>query len=873
MTANNDSYEILDIKEKCLENGLKVLVLSRHYLPIVTVMLAYRVGGAHTWNGKTGIAHFLEHMMFKGTNKYPKGAIDLITQKLGGHNNAYTTCDYTCYYFMLAADRWQYALEIEADRMRNCLLSEKDFLSEKQVILEELATSQDSPIEFLDHEVEVMSFQRHPYRNPILGWREDIENLTLKELREFYENYYSPDNAVAIIVGDTTMRKVSHAVNKYFKDIPSRNVKRRNFTVEPAQRCQRRTEIISDVQLARFEFAFSTCQVGDKEDYALDIIDTILTTGKMSRLYRRLVTQEQLLQMVISINDSRRDAGLFRIVGEAHPGACEKTIEDVIFAELDKLKKRPVSPYELAKAKNIIISEFIGQRETNYELAEKIAQFEMMSSYEEINTIIRKVESVTVEDIQETCQKYFNNHQATIGWSNPKKKKEFQGIKKQHPTLRGMRIPKTLGPVYGSGRPFKNTNILERPIHKKCLDNGLEILFMENHNLPNFSMTLHVKGGYLYENPKKAGVAHLMGRLLGEGTRKYSRYKLACTSEFLGAGFKTSSTFIETRGFVRDFSQICDITADIVQHPIFDAALLQTHKQKVITSLLSFEDNSSYQARKYFMKAVYKNHPYARSPYGTLETINAISCDDIIKMHKKYFVPNNTVIAIVGNMDKKTVFSQIDEHLGQWQSRDINFNNLPSLKHRQKSTTKIIPMDKQQVNVYWGHLGIKRSNPDYYTLLVLDHILGMGSGFTDRLSKKVRDDLGLVYNIWASITSSAAIQPGTFCAFFATDPRNYKKAIDVIKDEIKSMQKGKITKEEINNAKAYLTGSFIFSFETNSYLADYLVSAYRLQLGFGYVRKFKANIEKVTRDDLVRVANQYLFPDKAITVVAGATKK
>ncbi|WP_372367273.1 M16 family metallopeptidase [Candidatus Uabimicrobium sp. HlEnr_7] len=873
MTEYNNSYEILNIQETSLENGLKVLVLPRHYLPIVTVMLVYRVGGVNTWNGKTGIAHFLEHMMFKGTQKYPKGSIDLITQKLGGHNNAYTTCDYTCYYFMLAADRWQYALEIEADRMKNCLLSEKDFLSEKKVILEELTTSQDNPIEFLDQEVEVMSFHRHSYRNPILGWREDIENLTLKELREFYEHYYAPNNAVAIIVGDTTMKKVSRAVKQNFKDIPPITLKKENRIVEPPQKCQRRTQIISEVQLARFEIAFPTCRVGSKDDYTLDIIDTILTTGKTSRLYRRLVTEEQLLQMIISLNDSRKDPGLFRIVGEAHPGACEATIEKIMFSEIDKLKKRPVSSYELTKAKNIIIAEFIGQRETNYELAEKIAQFEMMSSYKEIDKLIEKVESVTTEDIHEICQKYLNVHQSTIGWSRPKKKKKFQGKKEKPLSLRGMRIPKTIGPIYQSKKPYKNTNILKRPIHEKRLENGLTILFMENHNLPNFSMSLHVKGGYLYEDPKKAGVAHLMGRLLSEGTRKYSMYKLACTCEFLGAGFKTSSTFLETRGFVRDFPKLCDITADIVQYPNLDADLLQTHKQKVITSLLSFQDNTSYQARKHFMKLIYANHPYARSPYGTLETINDITRNDITKMHKKYFVPNNTVIALVGNMDKDSVFGEIDSHLGKWAAHDITFNSLPVLKHKRKASTKLIPLDKKQVNVYWGHLGIKRSNPDYYTLLVLDHILGMGSGFTDRLSKKVRDDLGLVYNIWASITSSAAIQPGAFSAFFATDPRNYQKAIDVIKKEIKDMQKGKITKEEINNAKAYLTGSFIFSFETNSYLTDYLISAYRLQLGFDYVRRFKEKVEKVTQDDLVRVANEYLFPDKAITVVAGAVKK
>src|SRR5579862_3405528 len=229
-----------DVGRTVLNNGLVVLTKEVHTSPIVTSMIWYRVGSRNEEMGHTGKSHFLEHMLFKGTERFKKGEIDLLTLKNGGGNNAFTSHDSTAYYFSFASDRWEVALEIEADRMVNCAFEPEEFEAEKKVVIEELKTGLDSPWGLLHQEEEAAAFKVHPYRNPIVGWLQDVERATAEAQQAYYHRYYHPNNATLVVVGDFDTTDVLKKIDRAFGSIPAGPAPNRMVLSEPSQRGERR---------------------------------------------------------------------------------------------------------------------------------------------------------------------------------------------------------------------------------------------------------------------------------------------------------------------------------------------------------------------------------------------------------------------------------------------------------------------------------------------------------------------------------------------------------------------------------------------------------------------------------------------------------
>ncbi len=858
----------LGIYETKLTNGLKVICLERHHLPIVTVMTAYRIGGAHLFQGKTGLAHFLEHMMFKGTKQFPKGKIDHLTQKWGGVNNAFTTLDYTCYFFTFASDHWEKALEIEADRMSNCLWSELEFENEKRVILEELSSSMDSPYEVLEQKLDAVTFARHPYRNPILGWREDLENLTLKDLQMFYKELYTPNNAVITLVGNFSKENSLNKIHRYFSTTPL--IKSSLVSPQPVEpQGKIHLTLKQDVEVARFQILFHTCPTREEDDRVLDIIDILLTYGRSSRLYRRLVQSEKLLQNVYSMNDTRKQSGIFLILGDVCPGVQSDIVEKTLEEELKKLQSKKVGKNELLKAKNIVLTGFVFQQETTYDMAEQITEMEMLGGQKDFSEDLGLIQSISEDDIQRVAKKYFDFSLATVGWSVPKSKgvESSQPKQEKMKTLRGIQVPLS-NKKFLRLKPSSHAQGIG-DVQQHTLDNGLTILLLENSLFPTVSMEASVRCSFSYEDPIKSGSAYLMGRLLSEGTKKRSAHKIACQVEYLGAAFNTSASRVSIRSLSRDFNAMCELTAEIIREPKFSQEDLEEEKRKTLFALLGQKDSASYLARNEFYRLVYGKHPFARPVVGNETSIPLVQQSDIHKLHSLYYAPNNLVVSIAGDISMKQAIDSLGKYFGSWSKKQVLFPSLPKLSLAKSPKKRYIPLDKQQLNIYWGHLGIRRNCPDYYALMILDHILGVGSGFTDRLSKTIRDDLGLVYNIWGTITANAGIEPGTFTVFLATDPEHYHKAMNTLEKEIEKICLGEISEEELADAQACITGNFFLARETNSALAEYLINAYRFNLGFDYLERFGEIIKNVSLEEVIAAANKYLHPEKATTVIAG----
>ncbi len=409
----------LDITSTQLENGLSVLILEKHDIPIVTSTIWYHVGSANEVRGQTGISHFLEHLMFKGTHAYGKGMIDSLTAAYGGYNNAGTIVDYTMYYFNFSSDRWELAIDIEANRMQQCLFDEDEFEAERQVVLEELKQQQDSPWGELSIQVEAAMFPNHPYCHPVIGWQKDLEQMSRKTVLHYYETYYVPNNATIVIVGDVTAAEALEKVRQAFAHIPANPQLPALTAPDVHQDTEQRVTIYQDSSIKRLQIGYHGVPFSHDDLYALDLIDHILSHGKTSRLYQRLVEHEQLVNFIDSYYHPRKLSGVFYVFAALHPGVVSDEVERIIDDELMRLLTLPVPDEELQKAKNVIAADFMFEKETTSGLAHALGEYAVLSSYEDLHAYGDRIARVTPDDIMRVAQIYLIPDNRTTGWALP----------------------------------------------------------------------------------------------------------------------------------------------------------------------------------------------------------------------------------------------------------------------------------------------------------------------------------------------------------------------------------------------------------------------------------------------------------------------
>jgi zinc protease len=387
-------------------------------------------------------------------------------------------------------------------------------------------------------------------------------------------------------------------------------------------------------------------------------------------------------------------------------------------------------------------------------------------------------------------------------------------------------------------------------------------------------MYLHIQGAMARDAEGKEGTGHLVGRLLAEGTKKRTSQQIANTIEFVGGNLSSKLNGLCAKILSPDLPLVLDLISEIVQSPAFLPTSIRREKEKIMAELLSHKDDASYHATLAFHRLIYGKHPYAMPQKGTEETIVRIRRKDLLDYHRTHFLPNRAVLAMVGDIVPQEVQKIAQETFGAWKAKDSFLPPFPEVSLPDRPAVSYIELNnKEQLVVYFGHIGIRRTNPDYYKLLLLDHILGQSEGFTDRISNKMREELGLCYAVECSITSNAGVEPGTFTAFLATTPEKYKIAMKTLEEEISKAKSGDVSEEELENAKAYLTGNFVFALEDNDSLSTHLVSAYRFHLGFDYISRFPQIIKDISLKDIQEAAQKYLHPEVATTVVVGPVKK
>jgi zinc protease len=400
-----------------LENGLRVLLQEDPRSPIVTVQLWYRVGSRNEHRGATGIAHFLEHMMFKGTPTHGQGQFARIVEQNGGQDNAFTSQDVTSYYVNIAADKLDLVLDLEADRMRNLLLDAKEINSEREVVIEERRTrTEDDPGGFLGEEVSSIAFKNHPYGAPIIGWPEDLKRITPQEIRAFYNTYYQPNNAILVAVGAFKAPDVLAKVRAKFGRLAKGPVPPPILAVEPPPTGERRVLVGKQAQLPIVYLGYHVPNHKSADAFPLEMLSTILSEGRASRLYKRLVYERQIaLEAGGDYNYFSFDPNLFWFWATPMPGQTPEAVEKALLGEMEALKQTPVTDEELQRARNQVEAAFVFQQDSIHRRAALLARFELIGSYADKDRFVERLRAVTAADVQRVAKTYFAEDKKNVG--------------------------------------------------------------------------------------------------------------------------------------------------------------------------------------------------------------------------------------------------------------------------------------------------------------------------------------------------------------------------------------------------------------------------------------------------------------------------
>jgi len=423
---NSESFITRGVEKTVLSNGLTVLTKQLPDKPVVATVLWYRVGSRNEELGQTGKSHFLEHMLFKGTERYKKGDIDLITQANGGTNNAFTWLDFTAYYFTFAADRWTVALEIESDRMRNTTFAEDEFNAEKKVVEEELRIGLDGPWEALENEVWAAAFRQHPYHWPTVGWLDDLEAATAADMKEYYEKWYHPRNGTLVIAGDFQKEETLQKIEELFGRIPPGPQAKPLRITEPPQHGEKRLVVKKQTPVERLLIGYHAPSVAHPDSYPLKVAEVLLSTGKSSRLYQRLIESDHSVTKVDASYHDHIDPCLFYFQAELKPGIQLEVVERAIYDEIGRLIKGDISSADLEKAKRQIEASLVLSCEEPLQQAVLLGQYETIAfddgipadsrGYHYLDSLVERVREVTIEQVAECVGKYLTQDNRTVGY-------------------------------------------------------------------------------------------------------------------------------------------------------------------------------------------------------------------------------------------------------------------------------------------------------------------------------------------------------------------------------------------------------------------------------------------------------------------------
>lgn len=413
----------------------------------------------------------------------------------------------------------------------------------------------------------------------------------------------------------------------------------------------------------------------------------------------------------------------------------------------------------------------------------------------------------------------------------------------------------------------------EKP-KRVVLKNGIVLLLQERHSIPTVIVNVKIRAGSIYEPEELAGLANLTAELLTEGTKTRAAKQISEEIDFVGGSIGTSANLDYAAASLsilkKDITLGLDLLSDILMNPAFDEKEIERIRSHVITGIINQKDEPGSVAAKAFAKILYLKHPYSRPSEGLEDTLPKIKKEDIINFHRKYYRPNNIIMAVVGDITLEEAAALIEKYFGKWEKKKTDFPKIPLPPKLTGKSAELIDKDLTQATIYMGHIGISRKNPDFYPIIVMNYILG-GGGFSSRLVDDIRDNQGIAYSVSSGFDSR--LYPGPFRVVMQTKNENANKAIAAILKHIEDIRTNPVKDSELNDTKSYIVGSFPLRMDSNTKMAELLALIEFYELGLDYFTDYPKRVNAVTKEDILRIAKKYLDPKNYLLVVVAKQKE
>ena len=861
------------ITEYRLANGLRFLLLPDPSVDTVTVNVTYLVGSRHEGYGESGMAHLLEHLLFKGTPRFP-GILELL-QKRGAQFNGTTSYDRTNYYETLTAstDNLDWALTMEADRMVNSRVSRQDLDSEMTVVRNEFESGENSPSRILNQRVSAAAYQWHNYGRSTIGARSDIENVPIERLRAFYQTYYQPDNAVVTIAGRFDESATLDLVARHFGAIlkPERTLPV-TYTAEPVQDGEREVVLrrVGDVQLIA---AFYHLPPGSHPDHAaMDILVEMLGDTPTGRLHKALV-EPGMASSVIGYESQHKEAGSAYFGATVRLGQSVDAARDAMIKALEDTARSPITADELERARTRLLNDIektvANVRSLSLNLTETIA----MGDWRLLFVHRDRLRKVTLAQVQEVASRYLKSSNRTVGLFLPTVKPDRAEIP-QAPDIADVLRDYRSDASVAQGEAFNPTpsNIESRTV-RTTLPGGLRLALLPKKTRGN---TVVAQIGLQWgDEQSKSGrnvACGIASAMLQRGTKKRNREQLSNEFSRLKAtvGVSGEGASIQT---IRDsLPETLRLIAEVLRQPIFPETEFEQLRRSSIAGIEAqrSEPNSlsGLELRRHLDPYPPEHWLYNTSVEERIERIKNVRLEEVRACYQDLFGASNSELAVVGDFDPAEITRLANELFGDWKS-PRPYTRIASRHQDVPAINKVIATPDKANAIYRAALSfrLRDDNPDYPALLLGNYLLG--GGVTSRLSNRIREKEGLSYSVGSYLTASSQDEKAEFGVSAIYAPQNRERVENLVREEIRKAFTAGFTDEEVSAAKKGFLEARQISRAQDGALAGRLLSYLVIDRTLDWDRRIEESIAALTPSQILDALNRHIDPARLSVVKAG----
>jgi len=845
----------LEITEYQLDNGLTVILQEDHSAPVVALQAWVAVGSADETPEEAGLAHVHEHMLFKGTANRGVGEIAATVEGSGGGINAWTSYDQTVYHIVIASRFANTALDVLSDAIQNSAFEEDELTRELEVIQEEIKRSDDLPGRVLSQSLFRTAFGTHPYGLPIIGTSESVDSFSREHVVTFFGKWYRPSNITLVLVGDFDTEAMQAEVERQFGGFSNTAVERAARAVEPPQAELRSVISFKDIQEAHMAVGFHAPGLNHDDVPALELLSILLGQGESSILFRELKRNRHIATDVYSYLYTPREPGLLMVGAnfQANDEEAKDPLEvlDALVDQVFQLRHVPVSSRDLRRARTMLESETIYERETVQGRANRLGYFQVVAgdlAFEE--RFFELVASVTPAEIRRVARQYLTAENMTVAYVIPES---------MEAAVDSDRIAEHVAARFREMEGLATSTEFvsdERGVVRHQFPGGLTLLIQEDHTVPLVAVRAVFPGGLRFETDENNGVNSFVADLLTGGTERRSAHEIAEQIESMAGAIDgysgRNSIGLQMEVLSQEFESALELFEDCLIHSAFPEDEVERIRTQILAAITAQDDNLAGAAFRQFNRTLFAGHPFQYDVLGTRETIEGMTSEELRTFYRRHLRPSFMTLTIVGDVETTAVIESVErvfdviEHSG-----DLDVVVPPVVSRDREEVVSF--RDRQQAHLVLGFTGVDVGHEDRWPLEVLAAIL---SGQGGRLFLELRDRQSLAYSVGAF--NLVGLDGGYFATYIATSPGKIDEAVQSMERELTRMQEELVPQEELDRAQRYLVGQREISLQRGGNRAAYLAFDEAYGLGHDNHYRHSERILAVTPEDIRRVARDYL---------------